>query len=453
MFNKIWTIAWKDISSTFRDRNAVLVMLAAPLAVATIIALAFGGLAGGDAPVSNIPLAIVNLDEGNERGKLGDIYVSAFVSAASDTATAAPTCALVDASTSAGGSASVTSLQDLTDAVVVADAATAKAGVDDGTYTAAIIIPADFTRKVSYGQNKPIEAVTVEVYANGGRAIAAGIIRSIAEGITSQITTGNITVAATIDSLVARAQADPTFGVQFLAASATGGFNPDFSCAFVPGVSRLTIDQQSVQGQKSNGAAALLVTFGSAQAMFFALFTGQGGVAGIFEERRQGTLQRLVVSPTPRLAILVGKMMGTLFICALQLVFLFIALTIVASLLSGGFTLIWGTDLLQVGMVILLAALAATGLGTLVGGLARTPEQGQIYGSLINISMSVMGGAFGFQLPREVAQFSLLYWGTDAFQKLSAGQGDILLNLLVLGVFGVTLFSLGFYLFNRRLDI
>lgn len=451
MFNKIWTIAWKDISSTFRDRNAVLVMVAAPLAVATIIALAFGGLAGGDAPVSNIPVAIVNLDGGNERGKLGDIYVSAFLPGSGDASAATPACELVDASASAGNSA--TSLQDLTEAVIVADAATARAGVDVGTYTAAIIIPEDFTQKISYGQNKPIEAVSVEVYANGGRAIPAGIIRSITESITSQLATGNIAVAATIDSLVARAQTDPAFGVQFLAASATGSFNPDFSCAFVPGVSRLTIDQQSVQGQQSNGAAALLVTFGSAQAMFFALFTGQGGVAGIFEERRQGTLQRLVVSPTPRLAILVGKMMGTLFICALQLVFLFIALTIVASILSGGFTLIWGTDFLRVGLIILLASLAATGLGTLLGGVARTPEQGQIYGSLINISMSIMGGAFGFQLPREIAQFSLLYWGTDAFQKLAAGQGDITLNMLVLGGFGVALFSVGFYLFNRRLDI
>ena len=45
--SKIWTIAWKDIYATYTDRNLVLVMLAAPLAVATIIALAFGGLTGG----------------------------------------------------------------------------------------------------------------------------------------------------------------------------------------------------------------------------------------------------------------------------------------------------------------------------------------------------------------------------------------------------------------------
>ena len=67
---KIWTIAWKDVSTTFRDRNLVLVMLAAPLAVATVIALAFGGISGGDIPIKDIPVAIVNLDKG-EQPKFG----------------------------------------------------------------------------------------------------------------------------------------------------------------------------------------------------------------------------------------------------------------------------------------------------------------------------------------------------------------------------------------------
>ncbi|MEZ4669980.1 MAG: ABC transporter permease [Anaerolineae bacterium] len=451
MLQKIWTIAWKDISTTFGDRNLVLVMLAAPLAVATIIALAFGGVAGGDAPVSNIPIAIVNLDSGSERTNLGEIYVSAFIPSEATSSSTASTCDLVDSTVTSEKSAAT--LQDLTDATLVADVETARKGVDDGTYTAAIIIPENFTQKVSYGQDKPVEAASVEVYANGGRTISAGIIRSIAESITNQIATGNIAVAATIDSLIARAQADPAFSVQFLAASASGSFNPDFSCAFVPGVSRLTIDQQSVEGKKSNGAATLLVIFGSAQAMFFSLFTGQGGVGSIFDERRQWTLQRLVVSPTPRLAILVGKMLGVFFNCVLQLVFLFIALTVVASLLNGSFNMIWGTDFLRIGLTILLAALAATGLGTLLAGVAKTPEQGQIYGSLISVAMAVLGGAFGFQLPREISQFSLLYWGTDAFTKLANGQGDITLNLLVLAVFGVGMFGIGFWLFNRRLDI
>ena len=78
---KIWTIAWKDVSTTFRDRNLVLVMLAAPLAVATVIALAFGGT-GEDVVIKDIPVAIVNLDKGANGQNLGDIYVNTFIPAA-----------------------------------------------------------------------------------------------------------------------------------------------------------------------------------------------------------------------------------------------------------------------------------------------------------------------------------------------------------------------------------
>jgi ABC-2 type transport system permease protein len=452
--SKIWTIAWKDIYSTYTDRNLVLVMLAAPLAVATIIALAFGGLAGGGSPISSIPVAIVNLDQGSGGFNYGDIFVNAFIPPADEGGAPASTCKLVqNVDTSAPSSANT--LEELTEAVRLDDAAAAKAAVDAGTYTAAIIIPADFTTRLTYGPNKPMEATRVEVYGNGGRSLGAGIIRSIAEGFVNQIVTGNVAVAATIEAMVQRAQTDLAFGAQFLAATATGSFQPDFSCAFEPALNAVKVQQDVLrrEGSSMSMSASLLVVFGAAQAMFFTLFTGQGGILDIFQERRQGTLQRLIVSPTPRLAILLGKLVGTFVTCVTQLIFLFIALTLVASVLNGGFLMIWGNNLLLVGLVIIGAALAATGLGTLIAGLAKTPEQAGIYGSVINIGLSVLGGAFGFQLPPSVAQFSLLYWGTDAFQKLSNGRTDVGLNLLVLAGFGVGLFAVGYWLFNRRLDV
>ena len=79
MMNKIFTIAWKDIRSTYSDRNLVMIMLAAPLAVATIIALAFGGVGGGDVPIRDIPVAIVNFDTGANGQNLGATYVNAFI--------------------------------------------------------------------------------------------------------------------------------------------------------------------------------------------------------------------------------------------------------------------------------------------------------------------------------------------------------------------------------------
>jgi len=446
---KIWTIAQKELYIIFRDRNLVLVMMAAPLTVATLIGLAFGGGGGSDISIRDIPVAIVNLDTGANEQNYGAVYVNAFLPP--ESGTSAPACPTAAATTTEDGSSAT--LQDLTNAVLLDDAAAARAAVDAGEYTAAIIIPADFSARISYAQNKPIEAGSVEVYANGGHAITAGVIRSITESIGSQIATGTITVAATIDSLIERARSHPAFGLAFLAASQNGSFQPDFACAFVPNLSGIGIEQQTVEGRSSTSPAALLVFFGASQAMFFSLFMGQEGVNSLFIERRQGTLQRLIVSPTPRLYILIGKLGGTFIACTLQLVFLFIALTLVGSILNGGLLFIWGNNLPMIGLTILGAALAATGLGTLMAGLARTPEQGQIISQLLNIGLAALGGSFGFQLPEAASRFSVIYWGADAFRKLAAGQNDITLNLIVLFAHGIILFTVGFWFFNRRADI
>lgn len=446
MMNKIFTIAWKDIRSTYSDRNLVMIMLAAPLAVATIIALAFGGLGGGDVPIRDIPVAIVNFDTGANGQNLGATYVNAFIPSEDTTGDADTTCPLVEGTAGNGNS---TSLQDLTEAVLLDDAKAAREGVNNGTYAAAIIIPQDFSQKATIGPTKfTVEPTSIEVYANGGRVIQAGIIRSIVEGISNQMATGNVTIQSLLNEV------NSEFGVlQMSLLTSSAAFNDNIGCAFVPGVSGLGIDQQSLAGKSVNGAIPLLIVFGAGQAMFFTLFTGQGGVSGIFEERKQWTLQRLVVSPTPRLHILLGKMLGVLVNCVLQLVFLFVALTVVGSVLNGGFVNIWGDNFVLIGLVILSAALSATGVGTLLAGVAKTPEQGQIYGSLVNVAMAVLGGAFGFQLPEAVSRFSLLYWGSDAFQKLANGSTEIGLNLAVLFGLGVVLFGIGFWLFNRRLDV
>ena len=86
--------------------------------------------------------------------------------------------------------------------------------------------------------------------------------------------------------------------------------------------------------------------FGSAQAIFFMLFTAMGGATSLLEERRDGTLQRLIVSPTPRIVILLGKLIGTFVTCVVQVTILIIALTIVGSILAGQVEFIWGSNLL-----------------------------------------------------------------------------------------------------------
>jgi ABC-type transport system involved in multi-copper enzyme maturation permease subunit len=443
---KIWTIAQKELYAFFGDRNLVVIMIAAPLLIATIIGLAFGNQ-GGDVPIKNIPVAIVNQDTGNDQQNFGSIFVNVFIPSTTTESSDLPACPTEEPS--GESSQNATTLDDLTDAVKVDDVAAARAGVDAGTYTAAIIIPADFTQKLGYGgPTDPVESSGIEVYANSGQQVGGAIIRSIVQGIGNQIATGNIAIASTFDA-VGSEYGFATVG-QF---ASSEGFANNIACAFTPSSNTLMIEQQTIAGQKSTSTIAILVLFGSAQAMFFSLFTGQQGVLSILEERKQGTLQRLVVSPTPRLYILIGKLIGTFITCFTQLAFLFIALTVIGSVLSGSVVQIWGNNIPLLVLTIAAAALASTGLGTFLAGIARTPEQSAVIAQIINLGFAILGGAFGFQLPEALARFSPIYWGTNAFLKLSANNWDVGLNIIVLAIFGVVLFGAGFWLFNRRLDI
>lgn len=443
MLRKIWSIAYKDLYITFTDRNSILIMILTPLALASIIGLAFSSFFGGggsDVPVRDIPVAVVNLDTGAEFNDTtlnhGQIFVQALVPD--------------------GEADPDNPLHQLTDAVALGDADTARAGVDDGTYTAAIIIPADFTRRLTVSpQQREIQPVSVEIYASPANPVSASIVASIAESFANQIALGNITIAATIDALTERAASDPAFGLQFGASAATGGFTPDFSAAFNPSANPIRIEQQTVMGEAATFNP--LVLFGSAQAVFFMMFTALAGANDLLEERRRGTLQRQLVSPTPRIALLLGKFVGTFITCVTQVTILFIALTLVGSVIAGEFQLIWGTNIPLIAAVIVCVSLAASGVGALVASLVRTPEQGNSIGGVIGLVFGLFSGAF-FNISaipgaNILSRLTVNYWGVEAFNKLAQNQTDIGLNLAVLLVLGVVFFSAGLFIFNRRLSV
>lgn len=474
--HKIWTIAWKEIYTTFTDRNLVLILLASPLVLSTIVALAFGGLGGGDVPIQDIPIALVNHDRAGAFGvSFGSLLQSLLVPSAGDGSAPGgelPACDQADGSEQGEDGAT---LSDLTDTVVLDEAlarsliergeidfqqgvvdmqayleGVAKAAVDQGIYTAAIIIPEDFSQRMSYVPvaHPRLEQTGITVYANRGNPIAAGIIGSIAESMTNQYATGSIAIAATLEELQA------SYGPAVLVGAAAADLSAAFACAFTPDGSTVQLRPESVQAASESGATrAILVWVGSAQAMFFALFTAQFGVLGLYNERRQWTLQRLVVSPTPRSHILAGNLIGVFMTVLFQVLTLVVALTLIGSLLQGRLDLIFGQDLLLLLGLILAVAVAVAGFGMLMAAIVKSPEQGGIIGPVANMAMGVLGGAFGFILPRAASVLSIVFWGREAFQKLAAGQTDIGLNLLVLVVQGAVMYAAGVWLFNRRFEM
>ncbi len=474
MLRKILTIAWKEVYLTFTDRNLLLIMIIAPLAISAIVGLAFGGAGGGNVAIGNIPVAIVNLDTGAEQQGQALNYGAMFTSMLIPSATEGDPsdseanafggdCPLVENEPEATGGENTAgvSLDSLFNAVELTDIDAARAAVESGEYAALIIIPADFSDRlspaISFGEtadSEPPAPTTVEIYANEGMPVSASIVRSVVEGFTDRIVGGNIAIAASINTLIA------TNPLAALALGTDSEATAVFACAFSGALNTVTIDRQALAAETGADAGPnftqttmILVQVGTAQAAFFALFTGQFGVLGIIEERKTGTLQRMVVSPTPRAAILAGNLLGTFVTVVFQISLLLLSLTLIASLIEGELAMIFGTNLLAIVALVLVLSLTVSALGVLIAGIARTSEQANAIGTVFNLVTGMLGGTFGFAIGAPLCYLSIIFWGRDGFNQLSMGRPDIGLNLLVLALLGVVLYLIGLFMFNRRLDI
>lgn len=441
MLGKIWAVARSDLYMALSDRTVILFMFVTPLALATIIGLVFAGFAGGGAGITGIRVALVNHDRPadiyGEQVAFGDIFEQALVPPAGATE-----------EERAGNE-----LWRLIDTALVADEEAARRGVEEGDYEAAVIIPADFTQRLApLPSAGGVQPVALEVYSSPSSPILAMVVRGVVDSIATRVATGSISVAATLDALSERAASDPAFGREFRANLARGEFRPDLS-TLAASQETITVDQQTGTGAEVEFNP--FVTLGTGQAIFFMMFMAMAGVNGVLREKRDGTLDRLLATPTPGAAVLLAKLLATMLMCAIQVLILLVAFTLISGVVSGQFRLIFGENLLGIGATILAVAVAASGLATLVTAFVKTPEQGNVIGGIISMGMGLFGGAF-FNVatlgPLSAAsRLTINYWGVNAFTQLSQGNDDIALNLLVLFLIGAVTYVAGFIVFNRRL--
>ena len=445
--DKVLVIAWKELYSAFTDKARLLFMLGTPLAISLILGLTFGG-GSGELAIQDIPLAVVNLDEGNGENEFGAAITSILLSEEVNPATG-QTCPVTEISTRTPDQ----SLDEIFNAVALDDPAAAISGVDEGLYAVAVIIPADFSEKLTAPQSLEImtqtklEPVTVQVYGSGANPISAVVTRSITEAVINPFVTGNITIRATLQAILA-----DTANIAALTRASEESF-AGFACGFSPDLSTLMLNREALNDSQARSPfEQVLIGLGAAQAVFFSLGTATGTLQSIYEDRKMWILQRLLSSPTPRHTILAGKLVGTLVIVILQIVLLMLALSAMASVSNGQLTFLWGNDLLSLTAVLFAVGLAVSGVAVFVTGIATSQQQASLLGSLVTMGLALLGGAFGFQLG-EIAKLSLIYWGVDAFDILSTGSSEIGLHLLVLLLQGSILFILGAWFFNRRIDV
>jgi ABC-type Na+ efflux pump permease subunit len=319
--------------------------------------------------------------------------------------------------------------------------------VERGVLTAAVIVPTDFTARLtgSTGADSGAEGnatpARLEVRTYLGRPIAAEIVRSVVADVGRQFAAGSVAVRALMETVPEEVSPGTVFSTQAFA-HGMGSLQAGQGA-------RVTISQESVSGNE--GAFNPLVFFGATQAIFFALFAANGSANSVMEEHREGTLLRLLSSPTRQEQILLGKLVGTVGMILLQLLLLFVAFTAVGSLFEGTLTFIWGRQVGAILLSVVAAAMATAGVGIIVAAAAKDPEQASTIGSITALFMATVGGAFGFQVGPPIAYASVVYWGSRTFSKLAAGDGAIATELAVMVAFGIVAFAGGLAIFRARL--
>ena len=187
---------------------------------------------------------------------------------------------------------------------------------------------------------------------------------------------------------------------------------------------------------RANSSAGQLITW-----VFIPLF----GISALFAyERQQGTLRRLLTTPSQKATFLLGTISGQ------------VAMALVQMMLLVGFGILvmklnWGREPLALFVILFASALAAAAFGTTMGTFIKTEGQASGLSIMFGMVMALMGGCwYPLELfPSAIQNAVKILPTTWAMQGLldlvSRGKGlvDILPEAGVLLGFAAVFFTVG----------
>ena len=410
---KLFLIALKDLRLIFRDPSALVLMLLAPFLLTLGMGALTGRFSGGTgAGIRNIPVEIINEDQ----GMLGEVLDEIFQSP---------------------------ELGELVSPNISADLDEARVLVDANQLAAVIYIPAGFTESITHMRADPAGdgVVQIEFYTNPTAPTSVGILRSILDQFINQVEIGRVSASVIVAQLLENGLISPD------QAATIGAKVGEEMAQAVGSTSSIRVETNQAEGQGLS--FDILAYMAPGMAMMFLMFTVTYGARSLLVENQAGTLPRLLVAPTRSAYVLGGKFTGILFSAIAQLVILIGGTSIL-------FGLQWG-DTLGVVLLILAAAFGATGWGILFAAVLKTPGQIAISGSAVMLVFGLLGGSFFdlSMLPDWIQVLNKITpnaWANEGFYILSLGGSlrSIQANLIALVIMGLILFALATYWISQR---
>ncbi|MEM1450808.1 MAG: ABC transporter permease [Planctomycetota bacterium] len=197
----------------------------------------------------------------------------------------------------------------------------------------------------------------------------------------------------------------------------------------------------------------------AAMAVMMLLFNLVAAAGTLQDERAEGTLDRLRLTPAAGRAVLLGKMLVTMLLAGCQLAVLFGFGAIV-------FGVPVGPNAFELAVASFVWAFAASALGLLFATACATRKQMEGLSTLVILGMSAVGGAW---FPREVAPdwfqtvglVTPVAWAMDAYHGIlwydkgllaTPEKDGVIVPILVLAGAGAAMFALSLRLYRRRFD-
>jgi len=405
---KILNICQKDIAVIMRDKGAMVLMLLAPIVLTLAMGAVTGSFSGrqANAGISDVPIMILNLDQGS------------------------------------AGPAIAAMFKARTDYFIVeevTDEAVARKAVQDDQVAAAVFIPADFSASV---QADPGETpVVVEVYGSSARPISVDLVQAFVNGIINQIEVIPASLAVTANQLVSSGLVAPKQQGTVVERMASRLMEN-------PGSSQ-SIEIKDISETKTEEGFNALAYLAPAMAIFFLMYTVTQASRSILDERDQGTLPRMLISPTRNAEVLGGKVLSVVAIAFLQVGVLVLASAVL-------FRLNWGSPL-PVLLLVIGVALGASSWGILLASFSKNPYQVTNLGTALMLLFGIMGGAFisvdSFGgMMKIISKITPHAWALEGFQTLALGGAlnDIVVDLVGLLVMTIILFAISILISRKR---
>ena len=399
---KVLAVAWKDALVRFSSRSELLFFLVLPVVFTFLI----GGGLGANAPADDTRLSVLLVDE--------------------------------DGSDLAGELAAELVASE-TVQVTAATRAEAEARLAEEAVTAWVLIPAGFAEGLRAGEAVALEAHT---QPNDPNVLAAELaVKAAAGRVSSALTAARASVE---EAERRRAFADEAERSAYFESSLSAAQD---LLAEAPTRLAVTGPANAPAPQGSGLSAAAQASVGQLITWVFIPLLGTSALFAY--ERQQGTLRRLLTTPSRKATFLLGTLGGQL------------ALALVQMLLLVGFGMYvmgldWGHSPAGLLVMLLSFGLAAVALGTMLGTFIKTESQGSGLSIMLGMVMALLGGCwYPSEFFPEVAQVASralpTAWAMQGLTDLvMRGQGlaAVLPEAGVLVGFAVVFFSVGVWRFR-----